>query len=190
MISCGNDIFPANFINDGIPDCYSGEDEETDHSNYPDDVNCTDITNIPCFHGDTQCFPVKRLCLYVLYDALGPGFLQSCRNGKHLSNCRDFTCPHLFKCTDYYCVPYKYTCDGKQDCPFGDDELSCSTRNCSQLFQCKNSNRCLHFHDVADGIIDCPEGDDELFSELPACPFRCNCLMSALTSIGLLWIYM
>ena len=98
--------------------------------------------------------------------------LHTCRTGKHLANCVDFACPHHYKCQLSYCVPFKYTCDGKRDCPGGDDEQSCFTRNCTGLFKCKNTNICLHYHDVSDGKADCIEGDDEYFKNLSVIP--CN----------------
>ena len=104
-----------------------------------------------------------------------------CRNGKHLANCTAAVCPHHYKCINYYCVPFSYTCDGRQDCPLGDDEQYCVNRTCDGLFKCQSSNKCLHFYEVGDGMIDCPDGDDELFTNLPICPSSCNCLMNALS---------
>ncbi len=69
--------------------------------------------------------------------------------------------------------PFKYTCDGKYDCPNGDDEQKCANRICEGLFRCQNSTRCLHYHDVGDGQIDCKEGDDEFFNDLSPCPIDC-----------------
>ncbi len=90
-------------------------------------------------------------------------------------------CPHYFKCRNYYCVPFAYTCDKKYDCPMGDDEQNCKNRQCTGLFQCKNSVRCLHYYEVSDGKADCIEGDDEHFTNLRACPIYCDCLGNALT---------
>ena len=105
-------------------------------------------------------------------------FLKACRNGKHLANCSAALCPHHFKCAKYYCVPFRYTCDGKQDCPLGDDERECSNRTCQGLFKCQSSSMCLHYHDVADGKVDCRDWDDELYGILPSCPMECSCLES------------
>ncbi len=95
---------------------------------------------------------------------------------------------HHFKCADYYCVPKRYTCDGKQDCPVGDDEHNCTDRLCQGLFRCRNSEKCLHFYDVSDDKMDCIEGDDEMFADLPGCPVDCECLMNALTCVNVLTI--
>ncbi len=91
----------------------------------------------------------------------------------------------IIKCRNYYCVPFKYTCDGKNDCPMGDDEQSCVNRTCPGLFKCQNSIRCLHYQNVEDGIKDCQNGDDEIFKGLSACPVSCLCLMSAVTCMDI-----
>ncbi len=90
---------------------------------------------------------------------------------------------HHFKCLNYYCVPYRYTCDGKQDCPLGDDEDRCTNRTCVGLFKCMNSGICLHYHDLEDDIVECPEGDDELFKDISPCPLNCSCLTSISSSL-------
>ena len=47
-----------------------------------------------------------------------------CRNGGHLENCEKFECNVMFKCPNYYCVPWTYVCDGKWDCPYAEDEFN------------------------------------------------------------------
>ncbi len=94
-------------------------------------------------------------------------------------------CPHHFKCRNYYCVPYKYTCDGTQDCPLGDDEQSCINRMCVGLFKCQSSSICLHYHDVGDGKIDCIYADDEILNDFSDCPSECSCLTVAVTCFNI-----
>ena len=98
---------------------------------------------------------------------------------QHEHVCTDIVCPHHFKCNEYYCVPFKYTCNGRNDCPLGDDEQSCADRNCTGLFKCQNTNTCLHFYEVSDGTVDCKDGDDELYPDLGTCPMHCDCLTLA-----------
>ncbi len=79
----------------------------------------------------------------------------------------------------------RYTCDGKQDCPRGDDEQGCYNRKCRGLFRCQLSDKCLHYYDFEDGKVDCREGDDEMFVDIPACPMGCDCLMNTMTCISI-----
>ncbi len=72
-------------------------------------------------------------------------------------------------------------CNGRQDCPLGDDEHQCVHRKCTGLFKCKSANTCVHYNEFCDDMVDCPLADDELFCDLPSCPSSCQCLMAALT---------
>ncbi len=89
----------------------------------------------------------------------------------------------MFKCPGYYCIPWKYVCNERWDCPEGIDESFRDTcqgdRDCKNLIKCKQSNICIHFGDVCDGVQDCPLGDDEYFCSLHGrkCPNECQCLV-------------
>ena len=52
-------------------------------------------------------------------------------------------CNLNFKCQRYYCIPWSYLCDGKWDCPDGQDESSeefCGeNRICNNMFHCRKS---------------------------------------------------
>ena len=86
-----------------------------------------------------------------------------------------------FKCPGYYCIPWKYVCDGKWDCPHGIDEsqaYNCvKERQCTNMFKCKKSIICIHIGDICNEKIDCPLGDDEYFCDLKFtnCPTNCTC---------------
>ena len=93
----------------------------------------------------------------------------------------------MFKCLNNYCVPWAYVCDGKWDCPKGEDELDILVCNrqiiCKIMYHCQNTRQiCLHLGNVCDGYIDCPFGDDELLCELRfvVCPAFCACLLYAI----------
>ncbi len=101
-------------------------------------------------------------------------------------SCKEFECNMKYKCPQYYCVPFRYVCNGKWDCPHGKDEDLCGlTRKCSDMFKCRNSQLCLHKNDVCDSFPDCPEGDDEYLCKLlrVKCPHLCYCLNYAILCI-------
>ena len=84
-----------------------------------------------------------------------------CRNGGHLENCGNFECNMMFKCPDYYCIPWTYVCDGKWDCPFGQDELNNTVstvgKMCQEMYKCTNEQHtCISIGNICDGQIDCP----------------------------------
>ena len=180
-----NEFIRIELVNDSIPDCSSGQDESALYherqNQFHSENSCVDDKLIPCFVGDKRCYNVTQLCIYDLHK-FGPGYLKYCRNGRHLANCTWFDCPSLFKCSGYYCIPWALVCDGKYDCPYGEDEQqSCSNRSCTFLFKCKNSSCCLHYTSVCNDEIECPLQDDEILCDLPPCPWKCKCLLYAMT---------
>ena len=87
----------------------------------------------------------------------------------------------MYKCPGYYCIQWSYVCDGKWDCPYGNDEnlnYCNSTMMCAQMFKCRDSHICIHYHDVCNNDTDCPYGDDELMCLLKdtKCIEYCHCL--------------
>ena len=91
----------------------------------------------------------------------------------------------MFKCPDFYCIPWGYTCDRKWDCPSGYDESiyhKCEKRTCSNMFKCKLSSLCLHLDNVCNGEFECPYQDDESLCLLmyTTCPSECQCLAFAI----------
>lgn len=76
----------------------------------------------------------------------------------------------------------RHICDGKWQCPEGEDEASCDFYNCSGLFLCSKMERkvCLHPTSFCDGFNDCLSQEDEYLCELDGtCPINCQCLMYA-----------
>ncbi len=179
------EVIPSFLVNDSIPDCFEGHDEndffEVRKRHTLHHGTCRDLMMIPCFPGDRRCFPIFKYCLYELHDGLGQGFLQTCRNGRHLENCSSYECSYQFKCHSYYCVPWAYLCDGKSDCPLLNDEEDCSKRNCLHMFRCKQSLVCIHLNDMCNGRTDCVHGEDELLCDLPSCPRSCSCFQYAMS---------
>ncbi len=85
-----------------------------------------------------------------------------------------------FKCPGFYCVPYRYTCDGKWDCPGGLEEMmNCHREACPGLFKCRSSSICVTTQSICDGICDCQFREDEFFCNISIsnCPVQCRCLL-------------
>ena len=127
---------------------------------------------------ENSIYEIKDICLYKLNEK---GQLLPCNKGEHLQNCETFECNMMFKCPNFYCVPWQYTCDGKWDCPSGYDESiqhQCGNRTCVNMFKCKMSLTCIHLGDVCNGFIECQYGDDEYSCLLKntICPVVCQCL--------------
>ena len=82
-----------------------------------EELNCSDYTKscfvsecrkkdeIQCTYGCAKCFPFHKLCVYELDFN---GNLMHCSSGSHLANCKDMQCNNMFKCFNYYCIPYRY----------------------------------------------------------------------------------
>ncbi|XP_028835913.1 complement factor I [Denticeps clupeoides] len=65
-----------------------------------------------------------------------------------------------FQCVNGRCVKMEHTCDGKDHCGDGSDEMCC--KKCrNKGFWCQ-SGVCVPQHAVGDGIVDCLGGDDEV----------------------------
>ena len=154
-----------------------------DHDGIPNDepiyitskLQCKKPDQLPCKPGSSTCFNFSSICIYRLSSH---SILIPCETGSHLQECRNFECNLHFKCHGHYCIPLGYHCDGKWDCPFGDDEKNCSQRHCCRMFKCVKSQICLHIGDICDGYNDCPWNDDELMCTLMGtiCPEKCKCL--------------
>ena len=131
---------------------------------------------------DHTFYEISEICSYKLNSQ---GHLIPCNKGGHLQNCEKFECNMMFKCPDFYCIPWSYTCDGKWDCPSGYDESiyhKCENRTCGNMFKCKMSSVCLHLGDVCNGEFECPYQDDESLCLLKdtTCPSECQCLAFAI----------
>ena len=178
---------PTQWVNDLIADCtyYSASDMSYHYEDEPllsRPVNssndyCSESTQLPCMLGHSQCFNISQLCNYDL-DAYG--HIKYCRNGAHLESCSAFQCIGMYKCPMSYCIQSVRVCDGRVDCPAGEDEVDCPAETgaliCPGFLKCKGGG-CVHPDRVCDGKRDCVKyGDDELLCDLnPVCPPRCVC---------------
>ncbi len=172
--------------NDLIPNNEHAEDENhlVQLLTYDIPFNCSHPAELPCKQGHSKCFNISDMCTYSLNEV---GHLTPCRNAGHMEDCTKFECYQTFKCEKSYCIPWIYVCNGKWDCPRGEDE---SFKNvcgqgptCVKMFKCRNSSTsCLHLGNVCDGSSDCPFQDDEQLCELTTtqCFTNCSCLVCAL----------
>ncbi len=167
-------------MNDLVADCgSSGEDEFHLKSllKSRETQTCEKPEEIPCRKGHSKCFPIHQVCVFKLNKLNN---LTPCRTGGHLMNCTEFECNVMFKCPEYYCVPWSYVCDGKWNCPDGMDEYGkekCgANQHCQNMFKCGSHYLCLHLTEVCDGVTNCPLKDDEQFCGYNnfVCPVMCN----------------
>ena len=84
------------------------------------------------------------------------------------------------QCPGFYCIPWRYVCNGIWNCPGGldeDREGLCSRKSCPGQFKCNNSTICVAIQNTCDKTVDCPMGDDEYlcFQQVPDCPMKCLC---------------
>ena len=87
--------------------------------------------------------------------------------------CKDFSCPGLFKCVEYFCLAMSQVCDGHIDCRYGDDEMFCDNLTCPGLLKCRGENRCISYEELCNGHVDCLYSyDDELYCS--SCPVGCQ----------------
>ena len=146
------------------------------------------IHEMPKYKPNLSCQPINSPINYFYeisdicsYRVNKQGQIFPCNEGEHLQNCEKFECNMMFKCPNFYCIPWEYICDGKWDCPGGYDESAkhqCRNRTCTNMFKCKMSSTCIHLGDVCNGFVDCPYGDDEYSCLLKCatCPAVCQCL--------------
>ncbi len=172
------------FVDDLVVDCPKTNDETFLNSLLQKNNFYPSLYDyqIPCRPGHPKCFNITSICIHMLNEFQLP---IPCRTGEHLQHCKTFECDTHMKCSESYCVPWKYICDGKWDCSGGTDEGrkgQCkSTWLCKQLFRCKDSNMCIHIAELCDRSPDCPLGDDEYFCSLhrTTCPPGCKCVTHA-----------
>ena len=159
---------------------------DSEHIDNFKDMN-TNVLNIPtilCTKNNNITLKLTDICIFKI-DSNGK--LQPCNSGNHLESCVDFQCSTYFKCPKYYCIPWSYVCDGKWDCPLGEDEVTgdiCYKDGfCEGLYKCRNSKLCISPGNICDNYFECPYNDDEMFCDLfyVYCPSKCTCLLYGIT---------
>ncbi|KAL8597223.1 hypothetical protein ACOMHN_051536 [Nucella lapillus] len=86
------------------------------------------------------------------------------------------TCPQThFQCPGGgYCLPVYVRCNGMNDCPGKEDEMSCDHYTCPGFYRCRHSPICVHRQHLCDGVFQCPQHDDEWLCNV-TCPDTCHC---------------
>ena len=128
----------STFINTKLQDdlvsdfCNSSKNETLPQNvlNNKTTTHCKVLGKLPCQAQYLSCYDLHHICIYRL-DKFN--YLIPCRTGSHIEECKIFQCKQMFKCPDYYCIPWGYVCDGKWDCPYGYDE--------SNKFPCKKNQK-------------------------------------------------
>ena len=181
-----NTKIPEILVDDFIPDCPNTFEDEIQYYNlitnpFHNHISCKTDHELPCIPGHSHCFPLNKLCIFEFQTETTT--LKHCRNGAHLYNCTNFQCSEYFKCPMSYCIPFDLICNGKWDCPLGNDEMNCHMFSCPNLFKCKNQTKCLHFSKLCNMKKDCIFGDDEFWctnTSLLVCPSNCVCFAQSI----------
>ena len=180
----------VHLLNDLVSDCGSHAEDEflLKYMVTGTKFACPIKGQLPCVEGHGKCYDVSQICTYKLnlFNHLLP-----CRTGQHLENCKTFECNAMYKCPDYYCIQWSYVCDGKWDCPYGNEEnlnYCNSTTMCAHMFKCRNSHICIHYFDICNNETDCPYGDDEMMCLLKDtnCIKYCHCLGFTISCVNVI----
>ncbi len=173
-------------VGDLVPDCV----DQTDESAYRDFLRnfsslafstesllCTHVEETTCEKNyPGVCYPHHLRCVYEAPDQ----FQLGCRNAGHLKKCRLHHCPNHFKCPDAYCIPMHTVCNGRNDCPNGEDERDCRPLSCPGFLKCRTDGVCVHPHDLSAKHVICNASkDDKTLQGIIACPSRCYCTGNA-----------
>ncbi len=178
-------------VNDLIPDCPSQDDEilyaefvrnGSSVTHFNDTLLCDDPEETTCeknFLG--VCYPRYLHCVYDTVDYS----TKICRKGSHLKACKHHKCPSQFKCPNTYCVPTHVLCNGRQDCPNGEDEMNCNNISCPGYLLCRHDRLCVHPYDVWNRHVKCPQSqNDKALAGYIPCPLECYCLGNAILCNG------
>ncbi len=184
----GNQTIPVSQFNDLVPDCPGGDDEQlyknfllNQNAGLPvsqQNLTCTNVLMTTCEPGFLAvCFPRHKYCVLEV-DELDQ--VRYCRNGAHLSHCRQYTCPAMFKCPSAFCIPFYMLCDSRIHCPSGEDEVACDQPlSCPGFIKCRSADVCLHWYDLKDGIARCPNSSEATDFNYMSCDTHCICLGNA-----------
>ncbi len=89
---------------------------------------CSQNSQLPCREDIGVCYNISNICSYQFSEC---NKLLHCEGGEHLENCQEFECNMMFKCPNFYCIPWAYVCDMKWDCPKGLDDSHKYVKACT-----------------------------------------------------------
>ena len=180
-------ILDFSLIDDLEADCGpEGEDEPMLLSILVNSTSysCTKKYEFPCRQDHSKCYSLHDICMYEINRFL---HMTPCRNGAHLQSCKGAVCSMRFKCKLDYCIPWDYVCNGRWDCPNGEDEILydlCGNKKvCTNMYKCKGTKQiCIHLGSFCNDKEECPLGDDEHYCDLKdsKCLPGCHCLLFGL----------
>ncbi len=71
-------------------------------------------------------------------------------------------------------------CNGRNDCPNGEDEKDCRPLSCPGFLKCRTDGVCVHPHDLSAKHVICKASrDDKTHQGMIACPRGCHCTGNA-----------
>ncbi len=169
---------PLDWFGDLVKDCLGTADDEIEYELFlstkrTNFTGCLHEEETTCVDGFDKCFPIEATCVF---EPLISGKAKFCANGAHLLLCDKADCQARYKCSHSYCIAIHRVCDGKWDCPNGEDEARfCEEKKCPGMLKCSESFVCVHPRYIRDGTPQCvvSNDDEKVFDN--SCESWCNC---------------
>ena len=147
-------------VNDGIADCEDERDESTLAAAimYPIlNIHRSMQTFHPCPNHyflcnsfREHCYHKSKICVFER-DLFGEPLY--CPDTENLRHCEKHTCPGYYKCHRSFCIPVHALCDGVEDCPSGEDEVSCKNFQCTGVLKCKGNSSVTNKTDCSNSYV-------------------------------------